>query len=580
MYLTKLLVRDFGKFHNKGMDLEAGINLIIGKPESGKSTLRDFLIGMIYGIPRREGITRVRSNYELRKPVDGNGYSGTAYIKDEDNTYLVDRTFLAGAKKASVLDVGSGREVRLEYNDTLSGTLCKTDKNTYLDTKCIIESDEYEVKTDMKKYLTNITLTGTANINKTEAIKYLENEKKNHIPRPLIRRLDELDEHISQYDGIDDEIEAVENEIKSLNEEFIMEAERRKRVARRLVENEDGTVSYEADVTLEEKIDKLTERERSYGASQAKTEEELKKEKEEKKEKKEKSDVPFTDRISVIIGTGIFVILIIAAIVYMLPFEAMIRKLFIIFTALFVFITIIDGLREKGTLSGVQEDAVPDEAEFNKVLEELKEEAEKQEEVEFDMSFAKQYQDKKAELKEKEDALLVRRNERAKLRAEFDQVFKKKSELEEEVQAIDFAINKINQLSKKYREESFSKLLVHISEYISKMTLGEFTSLTFDEDGELVLKNSEETLPISYLADEDVGKVFMAIRLSIAKHLSKEKLPLIIDGTSMLDSVSEIKAFVDILSGMKEEQIIIMTDDWGMASVFESKGVKFNMITL
>ena len=31
---------------------------------------------------------------------------------------------------------------------------------------------------------------------------------------------------------------------------------------------------------------------------------------------------------------------------------------------------------------------------------------------------------------------------------------------------------------------------------------------------------------------------------------------------------------------MKEEQIIIMTDDWGMASVFESKGVKFNMITL
>ena len=87
MYLTKLLVRDFGKFHNKGMDLEKGINLIVGQPESGKSTLRDFLIGMIYGIPRREGITRVRSNYDLRKPEDGSGYSGTAYIKDEDKTY-------------------------------------------------------------------------------------------------------------------------------------------------------------------------------------------------------------------------------------------------------------------------------------------------------------------------------------------------------------------------------------------------------------------------------------------------------------------------------------------------------------
>ena len=196
------------------------------------------------------------------------------------------------------------------------------------------------------------------------------------------------------------------------------------------------------------------------------------------------------------------------------------------------------------------------------------------------MSFAKPFQEKKAKLKEREDALITRRNERAKLRAEFDQVFKKKSELEEEVQAIDFAINKINQLSNRFREESFRKLLVHISEYINVLTLGEFTSLNFDNSGELVLINDERTVPIAYLADEDVGKVFLAIRLSIAKHLAKEKLPLIIDGTSMLDSASEVKAFVDILSSMKEEQVIILTDDWGMPSIFESKGIRFNRINL
>ena len=53
MYLTKLLIRDFGKFHNKSMDLKPGINLIVGGEGSGKSTLRDFMIGLIYGIPRR-----------------------------------------------------------------------------------------------------------------------------------------------------------------------------------------------------------------------------------------------------------------------------------------------------------------------------------------------------------------------------------------------------------------------------------------------------------------------------------------------------------------------------------------------
>ena len=574
MYLTKLLIKDFGKFHNKGVDLDTGINLVVGNPESGKSTFRDFLIGMIYGIPRREGITKVRSNYELRKPKDRNGYSGTAYVKDEEGSYLIERTFLAGAKKASVLNVGTGREMRLKYPDTLSGTLCETDKNTFIDTRCIIENEDIDVRTDLKQYLTNITLTGTANIEKSKAIKYLENEKKNHIPRPLIRRLDELDERISEYDGIDEEIEAVEAELKTLNEEFIMEAERRKRVARRVVENEDGTVTYENDTQLEEKIDKLTRREKDYGAEQEKQEPEKK-----KLSDLVKSDKPFTERIPVIIGAGLLVILIIAAIVYMLPFEDMIRKLFIGFTAFFVFITILDGFREKEIFKNRKSD-IPDEEEFNKVIEELQEEAEKQEEIDFDMSFAKEYQEKKAALKEKEDALLERRKERAKLRAEFDSVFKKKSELEEEIQAIEFAINKINQLSDKYRKESFARLLGYLSEYIGSLTLGMFNSLGFDERGNIILRSDEGAVYLASLDEDLAGKVFLAIRLSIAKHLSKEKLPLIIDGTSMLDSASEIKAFIDVLESMKQQQIIILTDDRGMASVFQSRDVDFNLVTL
>ncbi len=575
MYLTKLLVRDFGKFHNKSVDLTTGINLVVGGPESGKSTFRDFLVGMIYGIPRREGITKVRSNYDLRKPDNSNGYSGTAYVKNDESTYLIDRTFLAGAKKASVLDVVSGREVRLKYTDTLSGTLCETDKNTYLDTRCIAFSDEEDMGDRLKDYLTNITLTGTANIDKSKAIKYLENEKKSHIPRPLIRRLDELDERISEYDGLDEEIDAVENELKTINEEFVMEAERRKREARKIVENEDGTITYEADSSLEEKIDKLTEREKNINLGAV-----AEKDEEKKTREKVKVDKPFTDRIPVILGTGLLVILIIAAIVYMLPFEPMIRKLFIAFTTLFVFITILDGIKAKDLLARKSKEEMPDEEEFQKVLEELKEEAEKQEEQDFDMSFAKEYQEKKAVLKEKEAALLERRSERAKLRAEFDSVFKKKSELEEEIQAIDFAISKINQLSNGFKKESFENLLGYVSEYIKALTLGEFNSINFDDVGSILLINSRGAVPISRLTEEDAGKIFLAIRLSIAKHLSKEKMPLIIDGTSMLDSVAEIKAFASVLDSLKEEQIIILTEDRGMASVFQSKGMDVNLVTL
>ena len=580
MYLTKLLIRDFGKFHNKSMDLQKGVNIVYGEADSGKSTVRDFLIGLMYGIPRREGITRVRSNYELRKPKTGNGYSGTAYINDDENSYLVDRTFLAGAKKASVLDVSSGREVRLNNTDTISGTLCETDKNTYLDTKCIV--GDSSGKKDLQKYLTNITLTGTSNIDKVKAIKYLEDEKKNHIPKPLIRRLDELDERLSEYDTVDDDIAAVENEIKTLNEEFVMEAERRKRIARRMVENEDGTVTYESDATIEEKIDRITEREKNYVDSDKMIEKAEEKLAEERKAAKieARKNIKFTDRIPVIFASGIAVILIIAAIVYILPFEDLIRKLFIIFTALFVIITIIDGFRAKGYFDVKEEEDTPDEEEFKKVLEELKEEAEEQEEMEFDMTFAKEFQEKKAVLKEKENALVNRRNERNKLRHEFDTVFKKKSELEDEIKAIDLAINKINTLSEKFREDAFKHLLGNVSRYIRRITQDEFSELTFDDKGGIILKADYGYVPINNLTEADAGKVYLAVRLSIAKYLAKEKLPLIIDGTSMLESASEIKALADCLMDMKEEQIIILTDDWGMDSVLKGKGIETNLIRL
>ena len=580
MYLTKLLIRDFGKFHNKSMDLQKGVNIVYGDADAGKSTVRDFLIGLMYGIPRREGITRVRSNYELRKPKTGNGYSGTAYINDDENSYLVDRTFLAGAKKASVLDVSSGREVRLNNTDTISGTLCETDKNTYLDTKCIV--GDSSGKKDLQKYLTNITLTGTSNIDKVKAIKYLEDEKKNHIPKPLIRRLDELDERLSEYDTVDDDIAAVENEIKTLNEEFVMEAERRKRIARRMVENEDGTVTYESDATIEEKIDRITEREKNYVDSDKMIEKAEEKLAEERKAAKieARKNIKFTDRIPVIFASGIAVILIIAAIVYILPFEDLIRKLFIIFTALFVIITIIDGFRAKGYFDAKEEEDTPDEEEFKKVLEELKEEAEEQEEMEFDMTFAKEFQEKKAVLKEKENALVNRRNERNKLRHEFDTVFKKKSELEDEIKAIDLAINKINTLSEKFREDAFKHLLGNVSRYIRRITQDEFSELTFDDKGGIILKADYGYVPISNLTEADAGKVYLAVRLSIAKYLAKEKLPLIIDGTSMLESASEIKALADCLMDMKEEQIIILTDDWGMDSVLKGKGIETNLIRL
>jgi len=565
MYLTKLLLKNFGKFHNTSMDLKPGINVIVGDKDSGKTTIREFLIGMMYGIPRRDGITSVRSEYEKYKPEDYNGYSGVAYIKQDGNSYLVERSFLAGARKTSVMEVKSGREVRLVNDNTLSGTLIDTDKNTYIDTKCITEDRDKSV-TD---YLTNMTLTGTSTIDKAKAIEYLKEERKKHVPRPLIRRLDELDEKLTAYEDVDDSIKQIEDEIKQLNEDFVIEAEKRKRVARRMVENADGTVTYENDDALDSKIDRITAADKSYGADESIIDDD-----------DDEDTVKFTDRIPVIFGAGILVILIIAAIVYILPFEDVIRKLFIIFTALFVMFTIIDGFNAKGYFKSDSESETPDEKEFNRVLEELREESEEMEESEFDMSFAKEYQEKKTLLRQKENEQLERRAERNQLRSEFDKVFKKKSELEDEIKAIDFAINKINSLSDGYKKEAYEKLLGNISTLLPVLTRNRFRDIAFNETGDMEVVTAGGTYPVSELTDEDNLLIYMAVRLSIAGYLSDEKLPLIIDGTSAFEGAESIEALAECLIHMNEEQIIILTADRNLPLIIRNKGIEINTVQI
>ncbi len=567
MYLTKLLMKEFGKFHNKEISLKPGINVIYGEAGSGKSTVKDFLLGIIYGIDRKEGISRSRSDYERRKPEDRSGYGGSAYIKKDGSNYLVERSFLAGGRKTSVLDVGSGRELRLERPDTLVGTLVETGRNTYKDTKVIETGKEEEsaqaAAANLKSYLSNITLSGSASVNKQKAVEYLQEEKQKHLPKPLIRRLDELTEKIEQYDDVDGKIEEIDAELKKLDEEFVIEAEKRKRVARRLVENEDGSVTYQNDEDVDDKINKLTELREGYGAGEeAVVQEKL------------------TDKIPVILGTGLLVICVIAAIVFMLPFDALLRKFFIIITSLYVVYIIVDGLRIKGYFDSDDDITTPDDEEFKKVLEEIKDENEKREELEFDMTFAKEYQEKKAVLKEKEKVQIDRRNERAKLKAEFNSVFKKKSELEDEIKAIDFAIARINSISDKYKKTAYSGFLLHVSDMIPGLTGGKYSEIDFDEKGNIIVTGVNGDERLERLQRRDIDRISIAVRFAAAKYLSEEALPLVIDGTGEMKNDESRKALIDYLVRMEEEQIIILTDDMRLPEFFMNSGVQANVIEL
>jgi len=586
MYLTKLLLRDFGKFHNDELNLAPGINVVEGAEGSGKSTVAKFISGILYGVRRPSdeetelfgsgaaagGEGNKQNEYDNMRPEGRSGYSGTGYIKADGKSYLVDRTFLTGGK-TSVLDVQSGREVQLKDQDSLAGTLIETDKNAFKDT-CIISGLEDDGNEEIAVYLGNKLETGTGSLNKRDVLEYLEAEKAKNDPRPLIRRLENLDSEIETYDDVDQAVTDNKRAMRQLTDDFAIEAAKRKRVARQMVENEDGTVSYKEDEELGEKIDRLTAAEKTFGAEERASDRDEDDEDEEKKDKKKLSD-----NIFVIFLTGIFVVGVIAAAVYLLPFEDAVRKLFIIFTAIFVVITILFGFKDKGYFDS-NDEMTPTEEDFNRVLEELEEERDSREELEFDMTFAREFQEKKDILKAEEKVLMDRKNKRDRLRAEQSKVFKKKSELEEEIKAINLAISTVEQLSQHFQEQAAKTFVPYLSEYVDALTGHAYGSIVSDAREGLCVEGYSGRTPVEKLPKEMADRVYLAMRLSIAKHTMKEQLPLVIDDAISFATPEEAQVFLMVLKDLEMEQIVILTKDALLSEALKATGMQYNYVQL
>ncbi|MDE5863893.1 MAG: AAA family ATPase [Lachnospiraceae bacterium] len=134
MRIDKLHLQDFGQFHEMDLTLAPGINVVYGNNEAGKTTIKDFIVDMLYGIDKARGIGARFDHYEQRKPINGSAFSGSMEVSVEGADYLIERNFARQEKRTTVRDLDSGREISLQEENNLLGTLLQTDKSTYTNT--------------------------------------------------------------------------------------------------------------------------------------------------------------------------------------------------------------------------------------------------------------------------------------------------------------------------------------------------------------------------------------------------------------------------------------------------------------
>lgn len=566
MFLNKLLLKDFGKFNNKEIELKSGVNLIYGPNEAGKTTIKDFIIGMFYGIDKSRGLASKYDNYELRKPFDKSGYSGKAYLKDGDDTYLVERSFSRHNRKLTAMNIRTGKDVKLEKKcNSLQGVLFDMDKNTYVNTLCIGEHGAEpgkELADELNNYLANLSTTGSVDIDKLEAIDRLKAKRKEYDIRPYESKLSQIEAKLDGIGDIDEELKKVRDEIKDVDQEFAMETAKRKREARKLIETDKGT-KYEDDDDLDYKFDELRESATFLDADMHEA---------------PKPPKPLTERMWFILLTGLFVVGVIAALVYILPFENAVRQLFIVCTILLVAITIVEGLYSKGVFEG--ELSTPSEEDFKQVIYELERKTEAYQDVEIDMSFASEYADKKAELRVKENTILDRQKEREALQAEYADYTNKLKAVEKEIHAINLAINTIMDVSAEIHDDLGYLINDNISDIVSKITDGKYPDVKLDEKLHVKVWDGSSYVPIEFLSAGTVEQIYLAVRLSVARVLCKDRMPLIIDDIFTNYDEHRLVNTLDCLKTIETEQIILMTSNPHIGDMLDDLDMDYNYVEL
>ncbi|MGO3018057.1 MAG: ATP-binding protein [Anaerococcus sp.] len=103
-FIKELDIISFGKFENKKIKFNKTFNLIYGDNESGKSTLSDFIEGILYGFD--EGRKRKNFSYkkEKYKPSFSYKYAGRILFSHEGFDILVERNFETGSYKLINMD--------------------------------------------------------------------------------------------------------------------------------------------------------------------------------------------------------------------------------------------------------------------------------------------------------------------------------------------------------------------------------------------------------------------------------------------------------------------------------------------
>lgn len=199
MRIDEINIDGFGKFHKYHCQTSGKMEVFYGRNESGKTTLRKFMIAMLFGLEKSRGLAARNDDYTRYQPVNGGIYGGSMVFEKEGQRYKIMRNF------------GQGQaEYRLFHADTMEEltdkeALFESDKQAFENTVSMTQAEirtGREMKEVLQNSMANLRSSKDAAINLRKAIDYLKARRRQKRKDPVFAQIDNLrrQQELWQYD--------------------------------------------------------------------------------------------------------------------------------------------------------------------------------------------------------------------------------------------------------------------------------------------------------------------------------------------------------------------------------------------
>lgn len=287
MIVKKLILKSFGKFQNYSIDLGAGMNLIIGDNESGKSTVHQFIEGMFYGF-YKQNIKNKKNTLSYDKYLpwgNSNDYSGVMIIEDKGKEIRIERSFMKNKDTVNIFDNITGEEISVKYPyDSITkmyqpglmhlGLSLNSFQNTISITQTSSSTSD-ELVDEIKDNIINLGETRRVDVSISNVMKILSEKKaaigtlrsKKSIYNRTKENIDLIENEKENSQRTLDEIKELKIEENNLTSELKAIEKEKLQIERRMafIKDKDGKDTFEKvrqiTAEIEELTDKLSDKE-------------------------------------------------------------------------------------------------------------------------------------------------------------------------------------------------------------------------------------------------------------------------------------------------------------------------------